>query len=312
VTATRLIVSADDFGLTAGVDRGIRAAVAAGAVTSVGVMANLVDPSSLAALVTMRAGLSVGVHLNLTTGSPLSPPAEVPSLVDAGGRFLPLATLARRAFAGRLRRAEITLELGAQVDRLGWMGVAADHLDSHEHVHLLPGVLAAVISVARRAGIACMRSHRPCLLGATRYGRLAYYAHHPRRIVTHTAKHLLALRLHLAGIATPDGMVTPSLLARAVAGGPLAEWEAVVGALPAGTWELVVHPADLTVAPRAGEEERLGDLVERRAAELAALRAPRFRAMLAARGVEPVSFAPVRLPPPPTWHAQEGHAARRA
>src|SRR3989442_15337664 len=93
----RLIVSADDFGLTAGVDRGIVAAVRARGVTSVGVMANLVSPHAIAELLAASPELSVGVHLNLTTGRPVSPRAEVASLVDATGSFHPLATLGRRA-----------------------------------------------------------------------------------------------------------------------------------------------------------------------------------------------------------------------
>jgi hypothetical protein len=112
-------------------------------------------------------------------------------------------------------------------------------------------------------------------------------------VLTHAAKHLLALRLRLAGLAMPDGMVAPSLLAAPVAGGPLRQWEAIAAALPAGTWELVVHPADLRRMGTATERERLGELVESRGAELAALTTPDFHRMLRAHGVELVPFAAI-------------------
>jgi len=294
MTARRLIVSADDFGLTPAVDRGILAAVEAGAVTSVGIMANLVEP---AALWRLERAPSRGVHLNLTTGRPLSSPAAVPSIVDGRGEFLSLAILTRRALAGRIRTGEVERELGAQIRRVRELGVALDHLDSHEHVHLLPGVTGAVVRLARTLGPRRIRSHRPLVLatgGRRAAETIAYYRSHPRRVATHAVKRLLALRLRLAGLVMPDGMVAPSLLAAPVAGGPLRQWEAIAAALPAGTWELVVHPADLRVAGTASDLERLGDLVESRAAELAALTSPEFPGLLGAHGVDLVPFTAIR------------------
>ncbi|HLY39437.1 MAG TPA: ChbG/HpnK family deacetylase [Candidatus Binatia bacterium] len=305
MTARRLIVSADDFGLGPAVDRGIAAAVETGAVTSVGVMASLVNGAALRAL---PSGISLGVHLNLTTGAPLSPSATVPSLVDAKGEFLPLATLARRALTGRVRTRDVERELGAQLARMRALGATIDHVDSHEHVHLLPGVMGAAVRATRAAGVRRIRSHRPRLMAATGSAMVAYYRAHPRRVLTHAAKHLLALRLRHAGLAMPDGMVAPSLLAAPVAGGPLRQWEAIAAALPAGTWELVVHPADLGQIGTAAERDRLGELVESRGAELAALTAPEFHRMVRAHGVELVPFAAVpdadaRRPAPVLRHA---------
>jgi len=304
--ARRLIVSADDFGLGAAVDAGVLAAVAAGGVTSVGVMGNLAAPSRVAALAAVRPGLSVGVHLNLTTGRPLRD--DVPSLVDARGDFHSLATLGRRALARRIDAAEVARELGAQIERVRAAGVTVDHLDSHEHVHLLPGVFGVVRRLARADGLA-LRTHRPLLLappGAN--GRVAYYRRHPRRIATHLAKRLFALRLRLAGVSTPDGMVASSLLTDPVPGGARAEWAAIARALPPGTWELVVHPADLGVSGDPNETAWLGDLVERRAEELDALCAPDFLAMLADAGVTLVSFAALREPVARRAVAEERYA----
>lgn len=306
----RLIINADDFGLTAGVDRGIAAAVAAGTVTSVSVMANLADPDAVIRLAALRPGVSLGAHLNLTTGRPLTSAAEVPSLVDRDGNFHSLAALTRQALARRTSGAEVARELGAQIARLQATGVTIDHLDSHEHVHLLPGVLGVVIGLAHLFGVPRMRTHRARLLGPG--STLGYYRRHPRRLATHAAKRLIAIRLRLGGIATPDGMVASSLLLEPAAGGPRAEWEAIAASLPRGIWELVVHPADLGVARDATASARLGDLVERRGAELEALLDPGFREALAARGVALVSFSAVPVPAVPAPVAEEGYAARSA
>ncbi len=307
----RLIVNADDFGLSPSVDRGIADAVAAGSVTSMSVMANLVDVDALARVAAAHPRVSVGAHLNLTTGRPLSPPEEVRSLVDGDGRFFPLDVVTRKAFRRRLNLAEAARELNAQVSLLSAAGVAVDHLDSHEHVHLLPGLTGVVVRLGWHAGVRRIRSHRTRLVrpGGVRVADVVgYYRRHPRRIVTHLAKRVIARRLAHAGLRGPDGMVASSLLARPVAGGPLAEWRAIAEGLPAGTWELVVHPADLRAGLADGEQALLGDLVERRDAEHRALASPAFHAAVEAAGVTLVSFVgtPVRRP------VEGAHVARSA
>jgi len=306
MTERRLIVNADDFGLTPGVDRGILRAVAAGSVSSVSIMANLAEGVAVAALAAAYPEVSLGAHLNLTTGRPLRPGRELPSLVDATGEFLSLATLTRRALAGRVRGAEVARELEAQLARLRGHGAAVDHVDSHEHVHLLPGVTGAVIAVARRARVARLRCHRPRLFAARGRRRgevLAYYAAHPRRVVSHALKRVLAARFRRAGLGGPDGVVSPALLLDPPPPGPLAEWDAVLAALPPGTWELVVHPADLT---GPGDTAPLGDLVERRGVELAALESAAFPRMLRERGVTLVNYVERPLVP----DTEERHARR--
>jgi predicted glycoside hydrolase/deacetylase ChbG (UPF0249 family) len=289
----RLIVSADDYGLGAAVDRGIVRAARAGSVTSVGVMGNLATPAAVRALAAAAPRVSIGVHLNLTTGRPLSSPADVPSLVDVTGAFWPLGALAARALRRRVRRVDVVRELAAQVAAVRAAGVPVDHLDSHEHVHLIPGVLRAVVEVAKRTGILAVRSHRPCVLpGGPRSSTVRWYAGRPRRLAAHTVKRLLVARLRAAGLALPDGMVGGSLVVGGVGEGPAAEWEAVCARLPAGTWELVVHPADLAVPTSPEEAERLGALTARRGAELEALLSPDFAARLRRYGIALVPFAP--------------------
>lgn len=128
--ARTLIVNADDFGLTAGVSRGILEAYRSGIVTSTTLLVNRAVDSAL--LDELRSsGLGVGLHVNLTLGAPVSDVARVPSLVDAEGRFVRDA----REAAARARPEEARIEIGNQIDAFRrLMGRFPTHLDSHHHV----------------------------------------------------------------------------------------------------------------------------------------------------------------------------------
>ena len=139
--ARRLIINADDFGLSAGVNRGILEAHRAGTVGSASLLVN--TPGFADAVEAARAApeLDVGLHLNLTAGS----------------RFGPLSHLVALALAGRIDARDVAAECAAQIERLRATGLRITHLDGHEHVHVLPGIWRPVVETAREAGIAVVR-----------------------------------------------------------------------------------------------------------------------------------------------------------
>lgn len=141
----RLIVNADDFGLTAGVSRGILAAHDRGIVSSTTLLVNRPpDPALVEALRASRLG--VGLHVNLTLGAPLARPERVPSLVDASGVFVRDA----REVAARASIDEVRIELGNQIDAFrALMGRFPTHLDSHHHVARHSPVLEVLLDFAR-------------------------------------------------------------------------------------------------------------------------------------------------------------------
>jgi predicted glycoside hydrolase/deacetylase ChbG (UPF0249 family) len=140
-----LIVNADDFGLTAGVSRGILEAHRRGIVTSTTALANLPPGPDLDAEAAGAPGLGMGLHVNLTWGPPVSPPAEVPSLVGPDGRF----PHDLRVVEARAEPDEIRREVDAQLDAFARrFGRSPTHLDSHHHVHRLARVADAVLSAA--------------------------------------------------------------------------------------------------------------------------------------------------------------------
>ncbi len=141
----RLIVNADDFGLTAGVSRGILDAHRRGIVTSTTLLVNRdIDPALLEEL--KSSGLGVGLHLNLTLGAPVSNPKRVPSLVDDEGKLIRDA----REAAARAKADEARIELGAQIDAFRRMlGGFPTHLDSHHHVGRHEPILELVFDFAK-------------------------------------------------------------------------------------------------------------------------------------------------------------------
>ncbi len=142
----RLIVNADDFGLTSGVSAGILAAHRHGIVSSTTVLATAaIDAESVSAL--RDSGLGVGLHVNLTLGRPLS---GARSLVDSDGRFVRDA----RHAAARADAKDVEREVTAQIEKFtSLMRRRPTHLDTHHHVGLLAPVAGVVLDAARRLGV---------------------------------------------------------------------------------------------------------------------------------------------------------------
>lgn len=138
----RLIVNADDFGLTPGVSEGILAAHRHGIVTSTTVLVTAGPSRDLLARAA-DAGLGLGLHVNLTLGKPIT---RARSLVDRDGRFV---RDPRRA-AARAAERDVREEIEAQVERFRRLtGRLPTHLDTHHHVGLYPPVREIVLEVAR-------------------------------------------------------------------------------------------------------------------------------------------------------------------
>jgi predicted glycoside hydrolase/deacetylase ChbG (UPF0249 family) len=155
----RLIVNADDFGLTPGVSRGILAAHRRGVVTSTTVLVTgAIDPELVAEA--RDSGIGLGIHVNFTLGRPLTGGR---SLVSADGRF---ARDPRRSAAAAAPR-EAEAEVEAQVERfLSLLKRPPTHLDSHHHVALYSPVREAFLAAAARLGVPVRSEHETARAGA--------------------------------------------------------------------------------------------------------------------------------------------------
>jgi hopanoid biosynthesis associated protein HpnK len=154
----QLIVNADDFGLTEDVNRGIIVAHRDGILTSASLLAN--GSAFNQAVTSSRefVQLSVGVHLNLSQGNPVSPASRIPSLVNEQGKLhLSPLHLWMRILRKQLSLEDIHTECRAQVLKVLEAGIAPTHLDGHLHVHLLPQLSAILIRLAHEFGIRHVR-----------------------------------------------------------------------------------------------------------------------------------------------------------
>jgi predicted glycoside hydrolase/deacetylase ChbG (UPF0249 family) len=155
--ARLLIVNADDFGRSAGVDDGIVRAHREGIVTSTTFMTNAPSTVHAASLARATPRLDLGVHLVLTYARPLSDPAGIPSLVRKDGSFWRPSELLTRT----IDRAEALLEYRAQFARAHeLLGREPTHVDTHHWIHDHPAVSWAVCELARETGAAA-RTHTP-------------------------------------------------------------------------------------------------------------------------------------------------------
>jgi hopanoid biosynthesis associated protein HpnK len=154
----RLIVNADDLGLTVGVNDGIFEAHDRGVLTSASLLANAPATPDAIRRSRYRPSLGIGAHLTLVDGAPALPPHRLPSLVEDDGRFRPswksfvVACLRRR-----VDLAEVERELTAQIDRIRAEGIQLTHLDAHKHVHAFPPIFAIVLRLAARFQIPAVR-----------------------------------------------------------------------------------------------------------------------------------------------------------
>ncbi|MCP4103976.1 MAG: ChbG/HpnK family deacetylase [Desulfobacteraceae bacterium] len=145
----KLIINADDFGLSKGVNQGILSGFRDGIVTSATMLANMNYFDHAVQIAKENPDMPIGVHLNLSWGKALTSSTSVSSLVSPSGYFLKnSAVFAGRYFSGQISIPEVCLEFRNQVSRVLDAGINPTHLDTHKHFHCLPGIMKALINTA--------------------------------------------------------------------------------------------------------------------------------------------------------------------
>lgn len=241
----RLVVNADDFGLTPGVNRAVAELHRAGVLTSTTLMATGAAFEEAAALARELPGLGIGCHVTLVDGSPVLPPAQIASLAGiATGRFRPtLGGFVRDLLSGRIHGEDIEAEAAAQIRRLQQAGIHVTHVDTHKHTHIFPQVLRPLLRAALACGVPAIRNpfepdwSRRATTAAGLLRRLQV-----QLLATQRRSFLAATRK--AGLATTSGAIgvlaTGSLDA--------ATLSSLLAAMPEGTWELCCHPGYVDAA----------------------------------------------------------------
>ncbi len=142
--AKRIIVNADDLGLSASVNTAIFQVYKAGNLSSATLMANMPGTSDAIERMKDHAGLGVGLHFCISEGEALT---GVSSITDGAGRFLPRGVLLKAALRGRLNAQDIRTEFEAQWRSLHRAGADLGHVDSHQHVLMFPPIFKALAPV---------------------------------------------------------------------------------------------------------------------------------------------------------------------
>jgi hopanoid biosynthesis associated protein HpnK len=253
----QLIVNADDFGLTSGVNRAIVEAHRDGVVSSATLMASANEAAFREAVEAARAlpGLSVGCHVVLVDGAPVSPPGAVDTLLairsgEPENFYSSLSAFAARATMGGFDREQLVLEITAQIRKIQAAGIEVTHLDSHKHTHIFPEILRAMLRAAKICGVPAIRSPfvpMKAIMAQHFAGRRALLKRYGQVRILNTFAGNFRRQTARAGLRAPDGVI--GVIETGSMDGILLR-QALEG-LPEGSWELVCHPGYADDALRA-------------------------------------------------------------
>lgn len=280
----RLIINADDFGLTRGVNLAIVEAHERGVVTSATLMASGPEFDEAVDFARRFPRLSVGCHVDLIQFAPVSPPSQLPTLTRSD-HFRPgFARFARAALRNRLNADEIRNEAAAQMRKLQSAGITPTHFDTHKHTHLFPRVLRPLLQAAKDCGIGAVRNP----FEPDPIVRLSEVSLRPKLLSRYCAVRAfqsMAGKFHQ--MVKAEGLVTTDGTVGIVLTGFLDErrLRTLLRRIPEGTWELVTHPGynDAALGP-------LSALTASRETELTLLTSRSTRDLLREFGVELISY----------------------
>ncbi len=266
----RLIVNADDFGLTCGINRAVVDLHDHGALDSATLMTAAPRFAEAVALAKQHPSLGIGCHIVLVDGAPVADPASISTLIPSMSgadrtSFRPsLGTFVRDLSLGRIKREHIEREATAQIVRLQQTGIRVTHIDTHKHTHMFPAVLDGVLRAAKACGVHAIRNpFEPAWSVAADSNAGAVRRMQVRCLGSFRGNFLRQVRK--SEFSTTDGCLG------VLATGTMNEaaLRSILRQLPEGTWELVCHPAYLDDELR-GTRTRLQ---ESRQVELTALQA---------------------------------------
>lgn len=278
----KLIVTADDFGLSLPVNEAVESAHRDGVLSAASLMVSAPAAEDAVMRARKMPSLGVGLHLTLLNGRPVLPPDRVPALVGPGGRFFDDAVrLGVALYASPELRRQANAEIEAQFERFHATGLAMDHINGHRHFHLHPVVLDAIARLAPRFGNPPLRMPREPFapsFAASRdraFERLAgslFYSLQTRRIRRRLMDGGMAANDHVFGLHD-SGAMTEELLLR------------ILDHLPQGVSEIYCHPAT-----RRWEGPDTLPASYQPEAELKALLSPAVKTKMDAMGLKPLTF----------------------
>jgi hopanoid biosynthesis associated protein HpnK len=254
----RLIINADDFGLSHEVNLAVIRAHTEGVLTTASLMVNEDGFGEAVELARQHPRLGVGLHLSLVCGRSALRQSEIPNLVDAQQRLpnCPVSAGMKFFFDPRCR-GQLEREITAQFEKFFDTGLTLDHVNGHLHFHLHPVVFGIVMKHARRWNVRQVRLTRDPFWVNARLsrGRWGYRVSHAAifALLSARSRGMLA-KANIRHTRNVYGLLQHGLVDESFVAGLLAN-------LPAGDSELYSHPSltqfkhelDALLSPKAKE-----------------------------------------------------------
>jgi hopanoid biosynthesis associated protein HpnK len=279
----RLIVTADDFGLSLPVNEAIARAHRDGILTAASLMVGA--PATADAVMRAKAlpTLAVGLHVVLVNGRPVLPPEDVPDLVDDDGLFSThLARAGVQFFFNPAARRQLAAEIRAQFEAFRATGLPLDHVNAQNHMHVHPTVLSLILHVGRAYGMRAVRVPREPFLRSWRSARNNFPQRLGNAVLLGPWLGLMRTRLRRARLACNDALFGLNDTGRMTRERVLQ----LLPHLPHGVTEMYFHPA---TERWSGAAEQMAEYAFED--EFAALISPDIVRAMRASGIESISFS---------------------
>ena len=234
----KLIINADDFALHHSVNKGIITASEEGVLTSTSIIPSGAFFDEAVKMAILNKKIGIGVHLTLVHERPILPIARVKSLITTKNLFHNnYLEFIKKMLNNEINYQEVYAELSAQIKAVQKNGITITHLDSHQHLHILPKITDIVLQLAQEYNIKSIRIPDEALFFTGGYPWTV------NRMIGRTGLSILA---KMARLKIGKKLFMPDHFFGMLAGGNMKEEYLlqIIKTLPAGITEIMMHPAE--------------------------------------------------------------------
>jgi predicted glycoside hydrolase/deacetylase ChbG (UPF0249 family) len=277
----KLIINADDFGLSIPVNKAIIKAHREGILTSASLMVNMPGFGHAVSLIKENTSLSVGIHINIFRGKPVSLPYKIKSLCKGETFIENFFEIMRTIFYKKIELNEFEIECRLQVEKAFKYGITISHLDSEKHIHLIPLFFETIIKIAKEYKILRIRcinempynflNISPANLFNIRFYSLLYHAVNVKKEKKLLEEQGFKTTDYFYGLLKTGGM-------------GISEYKRILSHLKRGTTEIMCHPGH-SEAEGASVQRRTYYQVQGGELELKALLDPRLKDLIASHNI---------------------------
>ena len=283
----KLIINADGFGFTEGINKGIIESIEKGVVSSISCNVNFPYIQDVEYIARYYPKVSIGLHLNINVGKPVNLPEQIPSLLNASGEFWG-SKFNKKLLLCQIKISELQKECEAQIVKLQSFGVNISHLDGHQNKHLYPRYFGTLLKLGKKYGIKRIRCQRRYIFLKTGNDRklklFQYYLSHPKQIMTHVYDKIMMNVAERNGFIMADRLISLGYIDNSEKFA-LDSWIAIMRTLPTGINEIYCHPGYPD-----NDLRRYAKYVDERLLEIAVLTSPELIQNIKKENVQIISF----------------------